>query len=144
MSKIEKFQETLEEFENLRSTYRNVVNKNEAKRDTFLEFQSRFTDLKADLRPIHALVTRHYTSRDEKASTAIKFRLAIAIQNGEHEDFDSCSINQAEKYASGCKEYKEFINQRSFWKESLVNINDVLDDIQSYLIEISTRLKYLQ
>ena len=118
MSKIEKFQETLEEFENLRSTYRNVVNKNEAKRETFLEFQSRFTDLKADLRPIHALVTRHYTSRDEKASTAIKYRLAIAIQNGEHEDFDSCSINQAEKFPSGCKEYKEFINQRSFWKES--------------------------
>lgn len=144
MSKIEKFQETLEEFENLRSTYRNVVNKNEAKRETFLEFQSRFTDLKASLRPVHALVTRHYTSRDEKASTAIKYRLAIAIQNGEHEDFDSCSINQAEKFAAGCKEYKEFINQRSFWKESLVNINDVLDDIQSYLIEISTRLKYLQ
>lgn len=131
----------IEDFDNLRITYRLVIQEKEVSRETLLEFQGRFNDLKADLRPHHAEVSRQYTTRDDKAATAIKYRLAVAISQGEHEDFESCSINQAEKYAPASKEYKKFLEQRAFWKESLVNINDLRDDISSYLIEISTRLK---
>lgn len=131
----------IEDFDNLRITYRLVIQEKEVSRETLLEFQGRFNDLKADLIPHHAEVSRQYTTRDDKAATAIKYRLAVAISQGEHEDFESCSINQAEKYAPASKEYKKFLEQRAFWKESLVNINDLRDDISSYLIEISTRLK---
>lgn len=131
----------IEDFDNLRITYRLVIQEKEVSRETLLEFQGRFNDLKADLRPHHAEVSRQYTKFDDKSTTAIKYRLAVAISQGEHEDFESCSISQAEKYAPATKEYKKFLESRVFWKESLVNINDLRDDISSYLIEISTRLK---
>jgi hypothetical protein len=131
----------IEEFEELRGTYRAFIRNSELNRDSLMEFQGRFNDLKADLRPHHAEVSRQYTTRDDKAATAIKYRLAVSISKGDHEDFESCSINQAEKFAPASKEYKKFLEQRAFWKESLVNINDLRDDISSYLIEISTRLR---
>lgn len=134
--------EILEDFEELRSTYRIMTTKGDTNSLSLLEFQSRFTDLKSDIRPHIAVTTREWTKRDDKAATAIKYRLCVAISKGEHPDFDSCSINQAEKYAAGCKEYKEFVDQRSFWKESLANLNSLRDDVSSYLIEISTRLKH--
>lgn len=133
--------EVLDDFDNIRSAYRHCVQKEECSKISLMEFQGRFNDLKADLRPHHAEVSRQYTTRDDKAATAIKYRLAVAISQGEHEDFESCSINQAEKFASASKEYKKFLEQRAFWRESLVNINDLRDDISSYLIEISTRLR---
>lgn len=133
--------EILEDFDNLRAAYRHCVQKEDCSKASLMEFQGRFNDLKADLRPHHAEVSRQYTKFDDKSATAIKYRLAVSISRGEHEDFESCSINQAEKYAPASKEYKKFIDSRVFWKESLVNINDLRDDISSYLIEISTRLK---
>lgn len=134
-------EEILNDFEDLRGTFRVFIRDSEVNRDALMEFQGRFNDLKADLRPHHAKVSREYSNRDDKSATAIKFRIALAISRGEHEDFDSCSINQAEKLASASKEYKKFLEQRVFWKESLVNVNDLRDDISSYLIEISTRLR---
>lgn len=134
-------EEIINDFEDIRSTFRVFIRDSEVNKEGLLEFQGRFNDLKADLRPHHAKVSREYSNRDDKSATAIKFRIALAISRGEHEDFDSCSINQAEKLASASKEYKKFLEQRVFWKESLVNVNDLRDDISSYLIEISTRLR---
>lgn len=133
--------EILDDFDNIRSAYRHCVQKEECSKNSLMEFQGRFNDLKADLRPHHAEVSRQYTKFDDKSATAIKYRIAHAISKGEHVDFENCSINQAEKYAAASKEYKQFIESRVFWKESLVNINDLRDDISSYLIEISTRLR---
>lgn len=133
--------EIVDEFEGLRKTYRAFISNSELNRESLMEFQGRFNDLKADLRPHHAEVSRQYTKFDDKSATAIKYRLAHAISKGEHEDFENCSINQAEKYAAASKEYKQFIEGRVFWKEGLVNINDLREDINSYSIEISTRLK---
>lgn len=131
----------IEDFDDLRSSYRSLTQTGNETKTSLMEFQSRFNDLKASLRPSHAEVNREWTKRDDKSATAIKYRLATAISKGEHPDFDSCSINQAEKFAPASKEYKKFIEERSFWKESLINVNDLRDDINSYLIEISTRLK---
>lgn len=138
---MEKFNELIEEFDSLRHSFRDVLRSQEVSKETLLEFQSRFNDIKADLREFHSRVHREWTKRDDKAATAIKYRLAVSISRGEHEDFDSCSINQAEKFAPASKEYKDFLNQRAFWKESLVNVNDLRDDISSYLIEIATRIR---
>lgn len=138
---MEKFNEIIEEFNSLRQSFRDVLRTQDVSKETLLEFQARFNDIKADLRPFHSQVHREWTKRDDKAATAIKYRLAVAIYKGEHADFDSCSINQAEKFAPSAKEYKDFIEQRAFWKESLINVNDLRDDISSYLIEIATRIR---
>lgn len=140
--------EILSEYELQRETYRNFTTSGDSRnKDTLLEFQARFTDIKADLRYYHSKLTRNWTRFDDKSATAIKFRLAIAISQGEYKDkegkpiFDACSINQAEKFASGSDKYKEFVDKRAFHKESLVNISDLRDDISSYLMEIQQRLK---
>lgn len=133
--------ELIQEFVSLRDSFRHVSNKEETSKTTLLEFQGRFNDLKSELRPIHAKVSKEWTKRDDKAATAIKYRICLSIHEGRHKDFDKCSINQAEKFAPASKEYEEFLKQRAFWKESLVNVNDLIDDISCYLIEISTRIK---
>lgn len=136
-----KLSDIIEDFENIRASYRNKIDSKELSKDTLLEYQGRFTDLKASLRPHHADVMKGWIKRDDKSATAIKFRLAIAIHEGNYDGIEQCTINQAEKFASSTKEYKTFIDERSFWKESLVNINDLRDDISSYIVEISNRLK---
>lgn len=140
-------EEVINDFESTKYSYRDYISNGDNKRETLLEYQGRFTDLKSDLRPHHAKVVREWTNRDDKASTAIKYRICVAISKGEFKDeegkliYDECSINQAEKFASGSDKYKTFIDQRAFWKESLANIQDLRDDISSYLIEISNRLR---
>lgn len=136
-------EEILEDFENIRGSFRHCSQHGDCNKNTLIEYQGRFTDLKADLRPVHNEVTRNWTKHDDKSATAIKYRLAVAIHKGEHEDFEPCSLNQAEKLAPASKEYKKFIEKRAFWKESLNNINDLRDDIASYCVEISNRLKNL-
>jgi hypothetical protein len=44
------------------------------------------------------------------------------------------SISNAEKFAGGSKEYKEFLQQRTFYKESFVNVADLREDVQNYII----------
>lgn len=140
-------EEILDEYENLRSAYRNYTKTKEVSKDALIEYQSRFTDLKAELRNHKSNVLKHWIRRDDKAATAIKYRIAVAIHEGRYKDkdgkliYDECSINQAEKYASGSKEYKEFVDQRAFYKESYTNISDLRDDINSYIIECKDRVK---
>ena len=133
--------EILTEYEETRASFRHCATYGDCTKDSFLEFQGRFTDLKADLRPIHSEVTRSWTLHDDKSATALKFRLVLAIHKGNHKDFEACSLAQAEKFAPASEEYKKFIEKRSFWRESLNNINDLRDDISSYCVEISNRLK---
>lgn len=136
-------EEIIQDFEDCRSSFRQYVKNGNPSKEGLLEYQSKFVDIKAELRPFHNKVVRGWTNRDDKSATAIKFRLAVAIHEGSYKGIEECSINQAEKYASATKEYKKFIDERAFWKESLSNINDLRDDIHSYTIEISNRLKLL-
>src|SRR5690554_619499 len=107
-------EEIIQDYESTRASYRDFTQKSEVNRDSLIEFESRFVDLKADLRGYKSNLTASWTRRDDKAATAIKYRLAVAIHEGEHKDYNECSINQAEKFASGSKEYKEFVDQRAF------------------------------
>jgi len=140
-------EEIIEEYDELRKSFRKYTKDSQVKSDNLIEYQSRFTDLKAELRDHKAKVLSQWIRRDDKAATAIKFRIAVAIHEGRFKDekgnlvYDECTINQAEKYASGSEQYKKFVDQRAFYKESYTNICDLRDDINSYIIECKDRNK---
>ena len=137
----------IEDFDSFRESFNDYRKNKELNKDTLIEFESRLVDLRADLRPHRKSVAAEWQKRDDKAATGIKFRLAIAIHKGEFKDekgeliFDECSINQAEKFASGSEKYREFLDQRSFYKESLINITDLRNDIDGYINLIKDILK---
>lgn len=138
-------EEILEEYENTRQAYRSFTKIGDGNKHTLIEFQGRFIDLKADLKYWRVKYTHEWTRRDDKAATAIKFRIAVAMTKGEYPSGDDevklPTITNAEKLASGSKEYREFVDQRGFYKESLTNLTDTREDINSYINEIKDRLK---
>lgn len=147
MATNRELKDIIEDFDAQRESYRSVINKGEVNKHTLLEFQGRFIDLKSELRFWKKYLTKEWTRRDDKAATAIKFRIAIYISRGEYKDdegnlmYEKCSITSAEKYASGSPEYKKFVDQRAFYKESLTNVTDLREDMNSYINEIKDRLK---
>jgi hypothetical protein len=138
-------EEILTEYEELRKSFRNTTKSGSLTKDSLIEFQGRFIDLKADLKYWRVKYTHEWTRRDDKAATAIKFRIAVAMTRGEYPSGDDevklPTITNAEKLASGSKEYREFVEQRGFYKESLTNLSDTREDINSYINEIKDRLK---
>lgn len=138
-------EEILTEYEELRKSFRNTTRSGSLTKDSLIEFQGRFIDLKADLKYWRVKYTHEWTRRDDKAATAIKFRIAVAMTRGEYPSGDDevklPTITNAEKLASGSKEYREFVDQRGFYKESLTNLTDTREDINSYINEIKDRLK---
>ncbi len=138
-------EDVLNEYEELRGSYRNFTRVGDGNKNTLIEFQGRFIDLKADLKYWKVKYTHEWTRRDDKAATAIKFRIAVAMTRGEYPSGDDevklPTITNAEKLASGSKEYREFVEQRGFYKESLTNLSDTREDINSYINEIKDRLK---
>lgn len=140
-------EEIIEDYENLRQAFFSYRSKKEVDKKALIEYEARFVALKADLRPHRKHIAGEWQKRDDKAATAIKFRLAIAIHNGTLKDdddqllYDPCSINQAEKFASGSKKYQEFLEQRTFYRESLVNLTDLRNDLDGYINLIKDILK---
>lgn len=138
-------EDILTDYEELRSSYRNYTKVGDGNKNSLIEFQGRFIDLKADLKFWKVKYTHEWTRRDDKAATAIKFRIAVAMTRGEYptgdEEVKLPTITNAEKLASGSKEYREFVEQRGFYKESLTNLSDTREDINSYINEIKDRLK---
>lgn len=142
-------EEILTEYEELRKSFRNTTKSGSLTKDSLIEFQGRFIDLKADLKYWRVKYTHEWTRRDDKAATAIKFRIAVAMTNGtyklgsekEEENGKLPTITNAEKLASGSKEYRDFVEQRGFYKESLTNLSDTREDMNSYINEIKDRLK---
>lgn len=137
----------IDDFNELRENFRTIFKTSEVKRDTLLEFQTRLVELKCDLTPWHKKVAAEYEKRSDKAATAIKYRICSSISNGEFIDIgdtnplEKCSLNQAEKIAASTKRYKEFLDQRAFYRESLVNVVDLREDINSYINLIKDMLK---
>jgi len=138
-------EEILTDYEGTKQTYRAFTKVGDGNKNTLIEFQGRFIDLKADLKYWKVKYTHEWTRRDDKAATAIKFRIAVAMTRGEYPTCDEetklPTITNAEKLASGSKEYREFVEQRGFYKESLTNLSDTREDINSYINEIKDRLK---
>ncbi len=147
MGKHRELAEIITDFESEIGSYRNFTKRGDMNKHSLLEFQGRFIDLKAELRHWKKYLANEWTRRDDKAATAIKFRIAIAISRGEFKDeqgeliYEKCSITSAEKYASGSQAYKDFVDQRAFYRESLTNVSDLREDLSMYINEIKDRLK---
>lgn len=143
-------QEIIEDFEDNRISFSEFRRKGELNKHTLLEYQARFVDIKAELRPFKVEMIKEWTRRDDKAATAIKFRIAVAIHQGTFKNeagkliYEMCSITAAEKYASGCDKYKEFVDQRAFYKESMTNVTDLRNDCDSFANLIKDILRTVQ
>ena len=75
-------EDIIQDFENNRLAFQSYRKKSELKKEALLEYQARFIDIKAELRPIKRKMIKQWTRRDDKAATAMKFRIAIAIHKG--------------------------------------------------------------
>lgn len=134
-------EEILTEYEETRSSFKNFTKVGDSNKDTLLEYQQRFLDLKADLRPWHTKMMHASEMRSDKGATAIKMRIAVAMikdeyvfAEGEKPMYDKPpTISNADKYAAATKQYKEFLDQRTFHKESFVNVSDLREDLQGYI-----------
>jgi len=134
-------EEILTEYEELRASFKNFTSVGDSNKDTLLEYQQRFLDLKADLRPWHTKMMHAAEMRSDKSATAIKMRIAISMVKdeyifGENEKpmYDKPpTISNADKFAAATKQYKEFLDQRTFHKESFTNIADLREDLQGYI-----------
>lgn len=142
-------EEIMNDYELLRSSLKSFVNKGDNNKDTIVEFQYRFVDLRADLRPWHTKMLNESETRSDKSATAIKMRIAIAMVKGEYTFQEGetpmyenkPTITNADKFAAASKQYKEFLKQRVFYKESFVNIADLREDIQLYINLLKDKLK---
>jgi hypothetical protein len=141
--------EILEDFSSLRRNFTSFRATGDVNKEALIEYEARFVELKCELGPHRKLIAGQWQKYDDKAATGIKFRIAIAIHEGTLKDEDDklvypkCSINQAEKYASGSDLYKTFLKNRSMYKEALVNVADLRNDMDSYINLIKDMLKTL-
>ena len=134
-------EEILSDYESTREAFRAFTKKGDGNKNTLIEFQGRFIDLKADLRPWHTKMMHASEMRSDKGATAIKMRIALAMVKNEYEFAEGekpmydkpPTISNADKYAAATKQYKEFLNQRAFHKESFVNVADLREDLQGYI-----------
>jgi hypothetical protein len=134
-------EEILTDYDELRNSFRNFTKVGDANNGTLLEYQQKFLDLKADLRPWHTKMMYASEMRSDKQSTAIKHRIGLSMVKGEYVFGESekpmyeklPTITNSEKYAAATKEYKEFLIQRAFYKESYINIADLREDLSGYI-----------
>lgn len=138
---MREFKDILEDYESLRENFKHFTKVGDSNKDKLLEYQQRFLDLKADLRPWHTKMMHASEMRSDKSATAIKMRIAVSMVRGEYIFTDGekpmyekpPTMSVADKYAAATKEYKEFLVQRAFHKESFVNIADTREDLQGYI-----------
>lgn len=140
-------EEILEEYNTVRETFHNYTSVGEIKKESLNVLQEKFVSLKADLTAWKAKYSAMWVKYDDKSATSIKYRIAVAITRGEFTDkgdttpIAKTSLSTAEKLAAGSKTYKEFIGQRSFYKETFTNISEVREDCNSYVNLIKDLLK---
>lgn len=140
-------EDILEEYNTVRETFHNYTSVGEIKKESLNVLQEKFVSLKADLTEWKAKYASKWIKYDDKSATSIKYRIAVAISRGEFIDKDDItpipktSLSTAEKLAAGSKAYKEFIEQRSFYKETFTNISETKDDIGFYINLIKDLLK---
>ena len=143
-------EEIIEEYQNLRDVFKNLVSSDENYKSALLEIEHRFVDLRAELRPWKAKMLKASEKRSDKNATAIKYRIAFAMHKdeytfaeGETPMYDKPpAMSSAEKYASASRQYKEFLEQKTFYKESFVNVADLREDIKEYVNLIKDKLKH--
>lgn len=146
---MRELEDILEEYVSAREALKHLVKQDDTYRDALLELEHRFVDIRADLRPHHTEMLAKAENRSDKSATAVKYRISLSMVKGEYEFKEGekpmydkpPTISSAEKYAAATIEYKTFLQQRVFYKESFVNIADLREDIQGYILLIKDKLK---
>jgi hypothetical protein len=144
---MKKLEELIDDFSTLRETFHNYTSRGEVKKESLNELQEKFVKIKSELTYWKSKMIKSWTRTDDKAATAIKYRIAVAISRGEFTDKDAeepmpkCTLSVAEKLAAGSQTYKEFIDKRAFNKESMTNISDLREDCNSYINLIKDLIK---
>jgi len=144
---IRPLEEIITEFYEIKDNFKNFSLTGDNNKETLLEFQHRFVDLKSDLRYWHTKMLNASEMRSDKGATAIKMRIAVAMvkdeyvwSEGEKPMYDKApAISNAEKFAAATKQYKEFLNQRTTHKENFTNVADLREDINSYITLVRDR-----
>ena len=144
---MRELEDILKDYEDTRISFKDFSNSGDSNKDTLLEFQHRFVDLKADLRYWHTKMLKASEMRSDKGATAVKMRLACSMVKGEYVFKDGetpmyekpPTMTNADKYAAATKEYREFLDQRTMYKESYTNVADTREDIGSYITLIRDR-----
>lgn len=139
-------EDILQDFNNIRDSYKNYCKNSSVTKTGLIEFETRFTELKSDMTYWKSKLSGDWSRYDDKAATAIKYRIAVEIYRKGFIDtngdvYEKTSLSSAEKLAAATERYTTFINDRAFYKESMVNISDTKDDINSYINLIKDQLK---
>lgn len=129
----DKLDEIISEYQDLIISFRNLISRGDVMKSTLNEYQHRFLDIKTKLLPFKNHVNSRWLRVDDKAATAKKARIAVALTRGEIDGYGTLSMNQANNFAASTREYEEFLEQRAFYRESLTNIDDVRNDISAYV-----------
>ena len=137
----EALNEVVARYEDLRSSFRSFTSSGQLNKHTLNEYQHRFMDIAADLRPFKQDVNAKWLRHDDKCATALKGRIAIQLSEGNIDGYEKMSLNQADKYASSTPHYKDFLQKRAFYKESLNNIEDLRMDVSGYVYLIKDYIK---
>jgi hypothetical protein len=140
-------EDIINEFEDIKKNFKHFASNGDGNKDTLLEYQHRFVDLKSDLRYWHTKMLNASEMRSDKGATAIKMRIAVAMVRDEYEwsegekpMYDKApAISNAEKFAGATKQYKEFLNQRTTHKENFTNVADLREDLNSYITLVRDR-----
>lgn len=129
---MKELEDIIEDYKQVRQNFNDFTKKGDGNKATFIEFERRFIDLKADLQPWRAKLTSEWVRHDDKAATAVKYRIAVQMHRGNYPNQDKCSLGQAEVLAAASDEYQEFIKNRAFYKESYTNISDLMEGMTAY------------
>jgi len=138
----ERLKEFLLDYQTIRDSFEGFSSTSNYNMQTLLEFEERFINLKEKLIPIKAYYSGQYKKRDDKACSAIRARIAIAIKDGTHptiEQAKTISASDTKAYAS--KEYKEFLDQRSAYYETYVQLDDLFQVLENYRILVKDLMR---
>lgn len=137
----EALNEVVTRYEDLRASFRSFTSSGQLNKHTLNEYQHRFIDIAADLRPFKQDVNAKWLRHDDKAATSMKSRIALQLSEGGVDGYEKMSLNQADKFASSTPHYRDFLQKRAFYKESLVNLEDLRMDCSGYIYLIKDYIK---
>lgn len=138
---MKELSEIINDYENLRKSFRDFTRNSDNNKSTLIEFEGRFIDLKADIRQYKNKIRLEYRKRGDKQATALKARIAVQISEGSFNEFEQCTFSKAKDLAPASNEYKIFLEESVFFEESFANLNDIYEIATLYINEIKDRIK---
>lgn len=141
MIEIDGLEDIIQDYENLRKSFRDFTRNSDNNKQGLIEFEGRFIDLKANLRQYKNKIRSEFRTRGDKQATALKSRIAVQISEGSFNEFEQCTFSKAKDLAPATDAYKIFLEESVFFEESFANLNDIYEIATLYINEIKDRIK---